>query len=404
MRCNTNQDCNKLILSLLFDSPKSRPDRDDAGRRFQVDWDHFVKTTVQEGVAGTIFHRLRKHGLHGLLPPRTFDTLSEEYYRNLRRNLSIIGELRGILTLIKESGIPCIVLKGIALAEQVYPSIAIRGMSDVDILVKRNDIAALDCILSSRGYACIDSSPPAAVHNPPGYLASLEYRKQDDSTLNLHVHWHIVNSSVPAAMFAERIDMERIWDKAIPVKVSDADVYVLSPEHLIIYLCEHALRVGHSFDRLMLVCDILYALDAFKERIDWDFLIEESRRFNLDRFVFFALLIVGRYSDMNIPAGFLDRLKPSRLTLGERLFLALQTNNRRLRGSSYFLYLAMNKTISDKILFLFRTAFPPRQIFLQRLRMQNDGSAGLHYLSRLREILSHIFSLFPLENKVLKKS
>jgi hypothetical protein len=116
-------------------------------------------------------------------------------------------------------------------------------MSDVDILVKKNDVTALDRILSSRGYICVDSSPSTAVNNPIGYLASLEYQKQDGCVLNLHVHWHMVNSSVPATMFVERIEMERIWDRAVPARVADADAYALCPEHLVIYLCEHALRV-----------------------------------------------------------------------------------------------------------------------------------------------------------------
>jgi len=152
------------------------------------------------------------------------------------------------------------------------------------------------------------------------------------------------------------------------------------------------------------VCDILYALDALKDRINWELLIEESRRFNLDRFVFFALTIVSSYSHICIPEGFLDRLTPPRLTLGERLFVALQMNRKRIRGSSFFLYMAMNKLIRDKILFLFRTMFPPRQILFQRLRIPNDRSAGSHYLSRLREILLHVSSFFPFPDKVLKKS
>jgi hypothetical protein len=71
---------------------------------------------VQEGVAGIIFYRLRKNGIHSLIPQKAFNALSEHYNKNLRRNLSIIGELKGVLTLAKESGISCIILKGITLA------------------------------------------------------------------------------------------------------------------------------------------------------------------------------------------------------------------------------------------------------------------------------------------------
>jgi hypothetical protein len=92
----------------------------------------------QEGVAEAIFHNLRKNHTEHLVPPATCTALSNQYYKKLRRNLSIIGELKGTLILLKESEIPCIVLKGIALAEHIYPGIAMRGMSDIDILVKKS--------------------------------------------------------------------------------------------------------------------------------------------------------------------------------------------------------------------------------------------------------------------------
>ena len=284
----------------------------------EYDWDYIVAKMRQEGVAETIFHNLKNNKAEHLVPPAVRAALSEQYYNNLRRNLSIIGELKSILTLLKESGIPCIVLKGIALAEHIYPAIAMRGMSDIDILVKKTDLYAVDELLSSQGYIARDSSVASAINNPEGYLASLEYRKENGSPLNLHVHWHIVNSSVPATMFAKHVDIGRIWEKAVAARVADADVYMLCPEHLIIYLCEHALRIGHSFDRLILITDISYALKAYEKNIDWDFLVEESRRFNLDRLVYFSLSIVKSYARAFIPEESLRKLTPPDLSLGER--------------------------------------------------------------------------------------
>ncbi len=140
--------------------------------------------------------------------------LCEQYHANLKRNLSIIGALREVLATFQEAGMPCILLKGIALAERVYPNIAMRGMSDVDILVRKADLFKVDDVLSSVGYASRDSSATKAIHNPVGYLASLDYRRNDPSPLSLHVHWHIVNTSVPATMFAGQIDIEPSVGKA----------------------------------------------------------------------------------------------------------------------------------------------------------------------------------------------
>jgi len=396
----------RFILSLLFIPEETKSTNDDrknpefgtASSLGEIsnhfNWKYTLETIKKEGVSETIYYNVKKYNFEKFIPKDVYQALVEQYYTNLRRLMTIIVELKTVLLLLKERGIPCMLLKGIALAEHIYPGIAMRSMSDIDILVKKDDLYVIDDLLSSRGYISRDSSVSRAMDNPEGYLASLEYRKDSGSILNLHVHWHIVNTSVPATMFIKQVDIDRIWKKAIPVKIADVEVLTLCPEHLVIYLCEHSLRVGHSFDRLILLCDIYYALKTYENDLNWNFMIEESRRFNLDRFVFFSLSILKRYSSINISDEYLRRLKPDNISLGEKLFLHLQYNNCRIRGSSYFVYLAMNRKLTDKLNFLFRTFFPPSQILLQRQRIHNVCSLKPYYLSRICEVILQTAKIF----------
>jgi hypothetical protein len=388
----------KFILKLLFEPEEVKsilPD-EEAGTmppEHAPDWTRLVEKVQQEGVSAVLFHNITKHRLEYLIPQESYRDLSNHYYTNLKRNMAIIGKLREALAIFQEAGIPCIVLKGIALAELVYPSIGMRGMSDVDILVKKEDLFTVDEHLSSHGYTSTDSTVTKAIHNPVGYLASLEYRKDAKSPLNLHVHWHTVNTSVPATMFVERIDINRLWENSTMTAVADSHALMLRPEHLIIYLCEHALRVGHSFDRLILVCDIYFAIKAFENSLDWDFIADESRRFGLSRFVYYGLSIVKHYTSLGIPDECIAKLKPSDMSWGEKYFLKLQFNNRRIRGSSYFIYLAMNRGLFAKLGFITRTFFPPAQILLQRQYRKDAEFSNSLYLSRIGEIFSHILGL-----------
>jgi len=397
----------KFILKLLFEPEEVKsilPD-EEAGTmppEHAPDWIRLVEKARQEGVSAVLFHNITSHHLEDLVPRDSYGDLSNQYYANLKRNLSIIGALREVLATFQEAGIPCIVLKGIALAECVYPNIALRGMSDVDILVRKEDLFTVDEHLSSHGYTSTDSTVTKAIHNPVGYLASLEYRK-NASPLNLHVHWHTVNTSVPATMFVEQIDINRLWEHSAVTSVANSHALMLRPEHMIIYLCEHALRVGHSFDRLILICDIFFSIKVFENIIDWNFVSEESRRFGLSRFVYYGLSIVKHYTSLGIPDECITQLKPSDMSWGEKFFLSLQLNNRRIRGSSYFVYLAMNRERSDKIRFIARTFFPPRQILLQRRYGKDSDSAKSYYLSRVREVFSQIFGLFTPDRKNITK-
>jgi len=398
----------KFILQILFapEKVKSIPTEEGTGTATadpDLNWSVLLEKAQREGVSAVLFHNITKHHLENLVPQESYKSLSNQYYTNLKRNLSIIGELREVLATLQEAAIPCIVLKGIALAERVYPNIAMRGMSDVDLMVRKEDLFRVDDRLSSLGYLSRDSSVAKAILNPAGYLASLEYQKNDPSPLNLHLHWHPVNTSVPATMFAEQIDLNQLWEKAAMTQVADSQALMLCPEHMIIYLSEHALRIGHSLDRLILVCDIFFSIRAFENGLDWDFIVAESRRFNLSRFVYHSLSIVEHYTALGIPDDCIAKLKPPDISCGEKFFLSLQRDNRRIRGSSYLIYMAMNRGVLAKIGFIARTFFPPRQILLQRRHGKGYEFGKSYYIDRVREVFSQIFKLFTQDRMKITK-
>jgi hypothetical protein len=389
---------NKVILTLLFEPEKAKAvlmnEEETTVSNYNPDWTSLMQVARQEGVSGVLFYNITKHHLNFLIPQDSYRGLSNLYYTNLKRNMYILDELRGVLATFQEVNIHCIILKGIALAEHVYPNIAMRGMSDVDILVKKEDLFSVDNCFSFLGYTCRDSSVKEAFHNPEGYLASLEYRKNDKSSLSLHVHWHTVNTSVPATSFVKQVDINRIWEKSVMTSVADLQARILCPEHLIIYLCEHALRVGHSFDRMILVCDIFFTIKTYDNLIDWIFVAEESDRFNLSRFVYYSLSLVQHFTSLDIPNHCISKLKPSNMSWGEKFFFYLQIKNRRIRGSSYFVYLAMNRSLFDKIRFIIRTFFPPAQILNQRKVARGSEFTRSDYIIRVWEVFSHIFRSF----------
>ncbi|MHB8830371.1 MAG: nucleotidyltransferase domain-containing protein [Syntrophales bacterium] len=353
-------------------------------------WDGLVRTMTEEGVAFLFFYYLEKQQLAHLVPQEIHVSLAGLYYGNLKRNMIAAAALGKIFQRFNDWQIPFIILKGIALAELAYPGFATRGMSDADILVHKDDVCKVDRCLAELGYAASDSVVEEALQNPPGYLASLDYRKFDGSFPSIHLHWHPVNTSVPAYMFSRNIDLERLWKMAISVRVAGADVRILCPEHQIVYLCEHGLRINHSFDRLILIYDIFYAISTARY-LNWDMVVQESGRFRIENLVFLGLATAGHYTPLVVSDSILQALRPAHLTYGERSFLWLQRNNRRLRGGSYPVYLSMNEGIRAKGIFLFRTFFPPSHILLQRSYARGVTFNPSWYLRRLWEGLSHIF-------------
>jgi hypothetical protein len=353
------------------------------------------------GVAGVLFYYLQKAGLQKLTPEDVYEALHDRFHFQIGRNMACAAAAKIVFRLLHTAGIPFLVLKGIALAENVYPHFAMRITSDLDILIHKDDLIRADLALTQAGYQAQDSTPQQALLNPPGYLASLEYHKPGIAFAYVHLHWHLVNTSTPAIAFISKVDMERIWEKSVIAKVAATEVRLLCPEHLIVYLCEHALRVGHSFDRLILICDILYAVKTYEAQLDWDAVAAEAKALGLLNFVYLGLKIVQLHGGQDFLSNeILKILAPPSLSWMERLFLSLQENHYRMRGSSYFVYLALNKGPVNKVRLILRTIFPPRLILAQRARCKLHAQTNTLSFQRIREIMSHLNKLLKLFHRI----
>ncbi|MCK4648717.1 signal peptidase I [bacterium] len=371
----------EYLVSLIANSGR----KDDGRVENGFDWDYLLDEARKNGVSPLLYFYQKEEKEN--FPKDFFKGLEKDYYQTLTRNILIWEEIKPILKSLEEKKIEVILLKGIALGVTIYPSVGLRPMSDVDILIKDEDIFKVNEILNNFGYFPGDINPRDIELGKTEYLTTLYYRGKN---LSLHLHWHLVNSTIPNFSYISRINMDRIWQKARLIEISEIKALILSPEHLIIYLCEHSLRVTHSLSRLIFLADISQAINYYQDKIDWDFLVKESYNFGLERMVYCGLYSVNRILGTEVPSDVLSSLKPKRLTSGEKIFLSLVAKNRSSPGLSYLVHLAMNKKLSEKIKFLFRTLFPPKKVLGQRNCIPPSKINYLHYFFRLKRVLRHV--------------
>jgi len=365
------------------------------------DWDYLLNQARKNTVSPLLYFSLKEEKKN--LPKEFFEEIKKDYYQTLARNILIQEEIKPILQSFEEKKIKVILLKGVALGITAYPSPGLRPMSDVDILVKDNDLLKVNHVLNRAGYFPADINPedlelpPHPTPSPLrgeegkergiGYLTTLDYRNKN---LSLHLHRHLVNSTVPNFSYISKIRMVKIFEKAKIVEKDGMKFLTLCPEHLIIYLCEHSLRVPHSLSKLIFLTDISQVIRYYRNEIDWGFLIKESYNFGLEKMVYYGLFAVNKTLGTRIPTEVLPSLKPRRFTLSEKIFLFLLSKNRRAPGYSYLIHLAMNRNLKEKIRFIYRTLFPPKKILAQRNYIPESRVSYLHYLRRGREVLRHL--------------
>lgn len=359
-------------------------------QRDNIDWDCFLKKARENGISAIVYLKLNeKKNDYRNIPSIIFEEFKKDYYVNATKNTLIFEGLGKVLQAFNKTGLQVIVLKGAALAEIVYGNLALRPMSDIDLLVKKEDLLRIDEQLKIQGYLPSDGSVKD-INFSSAYLTTLDYRSPSKNLPSFHIHWHFVNSSIPNESYITYIKMEDIWQDAEKTKIANVETLVMAPHHLVIHLSEHALRVTHSLSKFCFFCDINEAINFYQERLDWDQLIKDSFKFNLNRMVYLSLYFASKFLATKIPEDVLLKLIPKRFSMCEKIFMNSVSNNNRFPGLSYLVHLSMNKGLLKKMKFVGRTLFPPRQVIAQRSYIPQSKLGYFHYFNRINEVFSSL--------------
>ena len=153
-----------------------------------------------------------------------------------------------------ERGIPSVVIRGNAIAKEIYDDPNCRASSDIDILVRLSDAIRADSVLSEAGYLRSDNLPLKfwfyRIHHAV-------YRHPESENI-IEIHW---NFGIPSFF---RLSSEEIWAGVI----STDSEYRLSPEMAMIMLFIH--HHMHSFRELKILVDTLWAFHRYQNVIDWE--------------------------------------------------------------------------------------------------------------------------------------
>ncbi|OGG56879.1 MAG: hypothetical protein A3F84_10845 [Candidatus Handelsmanbacteria bacterium RIFCSPLOWO2_12_FULL_64_10] len=348
----------------------------------EAGWERLIALAETRDLAPLLYCQARE-----VLPPAAARTLSGAYYVSAARCAVLTDAVGKVLTALREADVPTVVLKGAALSETVYPSPAARPMTDVDLLVSPDRLRAADGALARLGYCAVDGRAEEVDPARPTSLSTLDYRAPDPLAPSVHLHWHLVNTSIPTEAYRDFIRLDEVWDAALPFAVAGATALRLAPHHLLVYLCEHALRPSHAFYKPLHLTDLAWVIA--REGPDWGQVIDVAQRFRLARLAYFGLRIVQEQMGAPVPGEVLVALRPDCLTRGERYFLRQALRGRARPGTSTFIHLALRRTALEKARFLLRILFPPLAVVAHHA----PGSSWRWYLGRGASALKH--ALWP---------
>lgn len=227
--------------------------------------------------------------------------LRQGYIITAARNTLILHETEQLLSNLRDAEIAVAGLKGIFLLENVYNNVGARPMNDIDILIRKRDLAECINVLERLGYTLtgyfsLDDQNIDTKHVPP---------MQKEGGAMVEVHWTLLEEDEPFT-----IDADALWERAVPARIANLDALALSVEDLVLHLCLH-LAYQHYLDLgLRGLLDIALVIHKFRPEIDWQKLILIARSWGAERVTLLALKLVETQLKVPIPAEVVNSLLP----------------------------------------------------------------------------------------------
>ncbi len=272
-----------------------------AGSLTQEDWQVLLTVAGKNGALPLLDYRFRDIKQEKPLPEPVSQSLHNTYLNATARNMVMLHHATSILQALKQQSLDVIPLKGLYLAEAVYPAIGLRTFSDFDLLVRRSDLDDALHTLLETGYRLTTWFDPADPNQDIKHLPPLE--KKGWPVIELH--WSILEEDAPFP-----VDIDWIWQRAVPARISGVDVLALDMLDLILHLAIHNTYQHRLKARLLSLYDIALIIHQQADQIDWPGLAGRAAGWKMERVLWLTLHLVRDLLGAAIPEAVLQQLEP----------------------------------------------------------------------------------------------
>lgn len=289
-----------LLSPCDVSSPSRERARDLLSR--PLNWQSILQNVRQQQTLPLFYRNLKALGFSDI-PPDIEAYFKTAFKMNAIRNVLLVQELRRVLTLFGDAGIPVIPLKGVALAERFYGDPSLRVCNDVDILVPRNFVMRSLRLLFSNGYAGELKNEALVNISLRSTIEHALTRRDGKTDYAVELHWGV--------SFSSRLDdkaAEQIWRESASFVFFDVPGRLLSPEWEFLFLALHAAR--HRW-RLRWLADVHDACTL--RRLDWRKVKEIAGSYGWENVVELSLSTSSYFFGTPIPAEVERRPLPQEL-------------------------------------------------------------------------------------------
>lgn len=284
----------RLCARLDWDADRSRALADAAGRL--TAWNELPRAAEAHGLAPLVSWHLSQAGIDVPTAARQeLLALGLVHHVANRTRFRILGQ---ILDAFGKAAVPVIVLKGAALAHLLYPSIALRPLSDIDLLIDRSLVPRALALLKGLKFAV--PAAPAGLQLGGHHHLPAAVTLVDGVEIRVEIHINALTHDTPGSLTFD--DLTAAPQQFI---VEGRSACALGHADMLYHLCRHMAERAPVL-RLIWVADVIGYASRYRDVIPW---ADVERRYP---FVLNALSLVHLVTDL--PRDLLEYVTPSART------------------------------------------------------------------------------------------
>lgn len=261
------------------------------------DWDLLIRQARHANLLGRLAYRLAACQLLPQVPAQPRPHLESALGVAQRQTQAVQWEVNRIVQALDKISTPIVLLKGAAYIMQQLPTAQGRLFSDVDILVPKTQLEAVELALKVHGWITThhDAYDQRYYRNWMHELPPMQHLTRQ--TL-LDVHHTILPETA-----RYHPDPKKLLEAAMPVAGFDDRVKVLAPADMLLHSATHLFHEGELDHGLRDLTDLDSLLRHFSAQDEafWEKLIARAKQLDLTRPLYYALRYTTMILDTPVP-------------------------------------------------------------------------------------------------------
>lgn len=345
-----------------------------------VDWATLVEHARRERVESLLYVALKNQGWLAQLPPEIAKRLRFMYLRADVANWRIFRMVENVLAQFEREHIPLVLLKGAALAATLYPNPGLRGLGDLDILIRVEDRTRVDTLMQANGFTILLELADGFGDD---FRSEKTFVRNDNRGISVDLHWHVIN--VPS--YVRQVSVDWFWARTLEVSFGKLCAQVWNWDAQLLHLIEHFF-IHHQMRGVRWSHDIALLLALHQSELHWDEILNAAHQFHVLPALNATLTLIEDVWGVPVSASVRAQLGVPSQDLANRIGMIIATAERPhirvLRdGLSY-------RNWRDKLAYLFHCFFPSPTYMRARYRIAHPFLIPLYYLWRLFLGVQHL--------------